>query len=339
MTKGWCEGRKTDGRRTGRGAFRAVRVLALALAGVLGPGWLVAEVRGAAGGMDGGGERVRIGTWNVENYLLSAAGTRVAKSEASRAKVAATLKELNADILALQELGGMAAVEDIRARAKGLGLDYPHVEFVQGFDTNIQVALLSRFPIVTRRAHTNDTYLLSGRRFRVSRGILEAEVRVRPDYQVTVFTTHLKSRRVATEADEAEMRKEEARILREKIDRRTQDDPRANVVVLGDFNDTKDSEAVRTVIGRGAAQLVDTRPSERNGDTGYTPNPRWQPRTVSWTHYYGVEDSYSRIDYALLNGNAAREWKAAESRIVTVPDWGLASDHRPLLVVLEARDR
>jgi endonuclease/exonuclease/phosphatase family metal-dependent hydrolase len=286
-----------------------------------------------------GGDRVRIGTWNVENYILAATGTRTAKSEASKAKVAGVLKELNADILALQELGGMAAVEDIRGRTAKLGLEYPHVEFVTGYDTNIQVAILSRLPIVARRPHTTDTYLLGGRRFRVSRGIVEVDIRVRPDYALTVFTTHLKSRRTVVEADEAEMRREEARILREKIDRRLREEPRANVIVLGDFNDTKDTEAIRTLIGRGTGQLVDTRPSERNGDTGYTPNPRWQPRTVSWTHYYGVEDSYSRIDYALLNAGAAREWEEAESRVLTVPDWGLASDHRPLLVVLGTRDR
>lgn len=319
----------TDGRRRRGGDRRPTWA-----SGALLVWWFAVLAAGAAEP-----ERVRVGTWNLENYLLEPAGTRVAKPEAARARIAAVLEELAADVLALQELGGRAAVEDIRTRVGALGIDYPHVEFVQGHDTNIQVALLSRFPITARRPHTQDTYLLSGRRFQVSRGILEADVRIRPDYSLTVFTTHLKSRRTVPEADEAEMRREEARILREKIDLRARENPRANLVVLGDFNDTKETEAIRTLIGRGTAQLVDTRPSEANGDTGFTPNPRWQPRTVSWTHYYGVEDSYSRIDYILLDRNAAREWVPGESRILTVPDWGVASDHRPLLVVLEARDR
>ena len=284
-------------------------------------------------------ERVRIGTWNLENYLLHALESRPAKSESAKAKIATVLKDLNADILALQELGGVSAAEDIRSRARRLGLDYPYLEMVRGADTNIQVAVLSRYPFGASHAHTNDTYLLSGRRFRVSRGILEVDVRVQDRYSLTVFTTHLKSRRAVPEADEAEMRAAEARILRGKVESRMKREPRANVVVLGDFNDTKDSEAIRTLIGKGAGRLVDTRPAEANGDSGVSPNPRWQPRTVTWTHFYGVEDSYSRIDYALLNANAAREWVPAETRILVVPDWGLASDHRPLLVVLEARER
>ncbi len=284
-------------------------------------------------------ERVRLVTYNVENYLLAARGGREVKPEAARAKVAEILAGLRPDIIALQELGGPAALEDLGRRLQRLGLEYPHRELVQGYDKYIQVGLLSRHPIVERRPHTRDNFLLSGRRFRVSRGILEVEIAVGPRYRLHVFTAHLKSRRPIPEADEAEMRLEEARILREKIDARLRENPRANIVVLGDLNDTKDSEPVRLLLGRGRDRLVDVRPAERNGDSGYTPNPRWQPRTVTWTHYYGVEDSYSRIDYILLHPNAAKEWVAEETYIATAPDWGLASDHRPLLVTLEAADQ
>lgn len=283
--------------------------------------------------------RVTLATYNVENYLLAGTGTRQAKSEESKSKVANVLKAVDADIVALQEIGGESALADLCRRTSALGLTYEHREWVQGFDTNIQVALVSRYPIVARRPHTRDTYLLSGRRFSVSRGILEVEVRVRPDYVLTVFVAHLKSRRTSVAADEGEMRREEARILREKIEARLRETPRANVVLLGDLNDNKNSVAIRAVIGRGRDGLVDTRPSEPGGRSGSTPNPKWQPRTVSWTHYYGVEDTYSRVDYVLLHPNAAREWKAEESYVAAVPDWGLASDHRPVVVVLESRDR
>lgn len=284
-------------------------------------------------------DRVRLATYNVENYVLDETASRQAKSESSRAKVAEILHTLQADIVALQEVGGARALEELRGRVRRLGLDYPHSELVQGWDTNIQVALLSRFPIVGRRPHTRDAFLLSGRRLRVNRGFLEVDVQVRPQYLVTVFSAHLKSRRQAVEADEADIRLEEARLLREKVDQRLRENPRANIVVLGDLNDTKDSQPIRTLIGRGRHQLLDARPAERNGDTGFTPNPRWEPRTVTWTHYYGLEDTYGRIDYILLHPNSAREWLPDQSWIPVVPDWGLASDHRPILVTLETRDR
>ncbi|MGE3309285.1 MAG: endonuclease/exonuclease/phosphatase family protein [Limisphaerales bacterium] len=290
-------------------------------------------------GAVGGPDRVALATYNVENYLLTRTGDRLAKSEASKAAVARLLKAVNADVVALQELGGLEALDDLCRRMGALGLEYPHREWVRGYDTNIQVALVSRFPIVARRPHTKETYLLSGRRFHVSRGFLEVDLRIGSDYLLTVWVAHLKSRRTAVQADQADMRLEEARILRGLLDERLREAPRANVVVLGDLNDTKDSPSIRALMGRGSGRLVDARPSERNGDTGFTPNPRWQPRTIAWTHYYGVEDTYSRVDYALLHPNAAREWKASESYVATVPDWGVASDHRPVVVVLEPRDR
>ena len=68
------------------------------------------------------------------------------------------------------------------------------------------------------------------------------------------------------EADEAEQRLEEAKILRGIIDDHFTNDPNAKLVVLGDFNDVKDSDAVKAIIGRGRFKLTDTRPAERNGD-------------------------------------------------------------------------
>ncbi|HMO63678.1 MAG TPA: endonuclease/exonuclease/phosphatase family protein, partial [Verrucomicrobiota bacterium] len=219
------------------------------------------------------------------------------------------------------------------------GLDLPHAEFVTGWDTNIQVAVLSRFPFSARRPHTNDSFLLQGRRFRVSRGFAEVEIAVRPDYRITLFNAHLKSRRQSPQADQAGLRLEEARLLREKVDARLKADPRANLLVAGDLNDTKDQPPIRALIGRGATALVDARPSERNGDTGFTPNPRWQPRTIAWTHYYGVEDSYGRIDYFLVSPGLEKEWVREETYVHTVADWGLASDHRPLVITFHVGDR
>lgn len=274
----------------------------------------------------------KVVTWNLENYLLEETGTRAAKTPESRAKIRETLLALRPDVLALQEVGGRAALDELRRALKAGGLDLPHAEFVQGWDTNINVAVLSRFPYTARRPHTNDSFLLQGRRFRVSRGFAEVEIGVAPDYRLTLLTAHLKSRRAVPEADEAEMRLEEAKLLRAKVDARLAADPQANLVVLGDFNDTKDQPPIRALIGRGNAALVDTRPSERNGDTGFTPNPRWQPRTITWTHYYGVEDSYSRIDYALISAGLAKEWRRDATYIHTTGDWGMASDHRPLVL-------
>jgi endonuclease/exonuclease/phosphatase family metal-dependent hydrolase len=63
-----------------------------------------------------------------------------------------------------------------------------------------------------------------------------------------------------------EFREQEALLLRELIDARLSVNPQLNLVVLGDFNDVKDSRSTKMIIGRGKLALIDTRPAERNGD-------------------------------------------------------------------------
>ena len=158
-------------------------------------------------------------------------------------------------------------------------------------------------------------------------------------YSFTLITAHLKSRRPLAEADEAEMREQEALVLRGLIDARLQANPKLNLVVLGDFNDVKDTKSTRAVLGRGKTALFDTRPAERNGDNLPNPNPRYEPRNITWTHYYGKEDSYQRIDYLLLSPGLAREWNPDDTHILTLPNWGAGSDHRPIVAGFVAEER
>lgn len=284
-------------------------------------------------------ETFRVATYNLENYLDQPEGTRPAKSDAARAKIRESIEALKPDVIALQEMGAPSALAELRQSLKAEGLDYPNWEHVAGFDTNIHVAVLSRFPFAARRPQTNDSFLLGGRRFRVSRGFAEVDVQVNDHYRFTLISAHLKSRRAVAEADESEMRLEEAKLLRQKVDAVLAADPAANLVVLGDFNDVYDTPPVKAVIGSGRNKLLDTRPAERNGDNQPNPIPRFNPRNITWTHFYGKEDSYSRIDYLLLSPGLAREWLKADTYVLALANWGVGSDHRPLVATFEATDR
>jgi endonuclease/exonuclease/phosphatase family metal-dependent hydrolase len=247
---------------------------------------------------------------------------------------------MNPDVIAFEEMGGLSALMELRDSLKKEGLDYPHWEHVPGWDTNIFVAVLSRFPIVARRSHTNESFLLGGRRHRVGRGFTDIDIKVNDQYTFTLLGAHLKSKRAVPEADEAELRLEEAKLLRAKIDAHLKANPDANLVALGDFNDTYNTPAVKEIVGVGRTKLVDTRPAERNGDNLPNPaNPRYWPRSISWTHYFGVEDSYSRIDYIMLSPGMAKEWVTNETYIPTISNWGQGSDHRPMVATIEAKDK
>jgi len=285
-------------------------------------------------------ETFRVATYNVANYLdQPTESRRFTKSAAAKAKIRESIRAMKPDVIAFQEMGGPSALQELRGSLKAEGLDFPYWEHVTGFDTNIHVAVLSRFPIVARHPHTNDNFLLSGRRFQVGRGFAEVDIKVNDHYTFTLLTAHLKSRRPVPEADEAELRLEEAKLLRAKVDARLTASPNANIVVLGDFNDIKDSKSTKAIISQGKHKLVDTRPAERNGDNLPNPNPAWEPMNITWTHYYGKEDTYSRIDYIMLSPGMAREWVTNESYVVTIPNWGLGSDHRPVVATFEAVDK
>jgi len=286
-----------------------------------------------------GAADIRIATYNVENYIDHGAKGRELKTAASKDKVRESIKALRADVIAIQEIGHESALLELRDSLKKGGVDYPYWEHVGGFDTNIYVAVLSKYPFAAKNPHTNASYLLNGRRLQMSRGIAEVEIKLGNTYTFTLLTAHLKAKRAVSVANEEDMREEEAKLLREVIDTRLKANPTVNLVVVGDFNDTKDSRAIKTLIGRGKTKLTDTRPAERNGDTVAPEKTSYDPRNIAWTHYYGLEDSYSRIDYILLSPGMAREWKPAESYVLASPNWGLASDHRPLVITLSAEDK
>ena len=279
----------------------------------------------------------RVASYNLENYLDVPGETRPAKSSEAKAKVCESILAIRPNVLALQEMGSSNALAQLRQDLSRGGLEFNFSEQITGPDTNIHLVVLSQFPISASHPHTNENFLLGGRRFRVSRGFAELDIRVSATYSFTLLAAHLKSKRAAFAADEAELRLEEARLLREKIDARLAANPNLNLLVAGDFNDTRDSPPLRTIIGRGKCKLVDTRPAERNGDSGGS--GAGDSRTVTWTHYYSKEDTYQRIDYILVSPAMAREWVRSETYVLTMPDWGLASDHRPLVAGFEMEDQ
>lgn len=283
---------------------------------------------------------IHVATYNVETYLDQPTESRAhVKSSEARAKIRESITALKPDVLALEEMGDTHALQELRASLQADGQTFPFWELVPGFDTNIHVAVLSKLPMVARRSHTNDFFLLDGRRFQVKRGFAEVDIQAATNFTFTLIAAHLKSRLTTADADEAEERLGEARVLRGLVDARLAREPDAKLIVLGDFNDVKDSATLRELLGRGKRKLFDPRPAERNGDTTRGEPPYYEPRNVAWTYFYGKDDTYSRIDYVLMSPALKRNWLANESYIPFVPNWGLGSDHRPVVAGFQTDEK
>ncbi len=308
---------------TGRCAAFAVWALAL---------WLVVAQATAA-------DTFTVATYNLENYLIAPQETREAKPIEARARIQETLKALNADVLALQEVGGTAALAELRAALEKEGLHYPQWEIIQGPDPLINIAVLSRYPIIARRPHPDESFLLNGRRFKVSRGFAEVDIRVNAHYAFTLITAHLKSRRPVPQADEGDLREQEGLRLREIIDARLAANPELNLLVAGDLNDVKSAPSTHAVLGKGKTALIDLRPTEHEEDTAEYRARNRSLRHVTWTYFYAKEDTYSRIDFILTSRGMARDCYRKETQVLALPYWGEASDHRPVIASFFAGSR
>lgn len=277
---------------------------------------------------------IRFMSWNLRNYLAmerKVDGETVpdaGKPENEIAAVIATIAESKPDILGICELGDSKYLADLQKRLKAVGVDLPHTELVTCADGwNRNLGLLSRYPIVAKASREDLTYMIGQTRLPMQRGILDITVAPNPGYRLRLVGLHLKSKRDVPEADQYDMRRNEAHLAREHINAILKAEPGANLIVYGDFNDTPDQPAPRTVRGQFGTDgyLSDLRPKDVGG--------------FKWTHFWSFADTYARLDYLLASDGVEPEIVRDSARIPAREDWETASDHRPLTVEVIPRDK
>lgn len=284
-------------------------------------------------------ETLVVGSYNVDNYRIEPSERRAAKAESAREAVRQQILGARADILALQELGSIRALEGLRLSLARKGLEYPHqaVLFVEGAE--IHTGVLSRFPIVADRSEPLAEFVLYGRAFSVLRGILEVDIDVSESYRLTLINLHLKSQLPVWFADQADFRLAEAELVRQRVDRLLNRDPGVNLVVVGDFNDHPKSAPLRVLLGRGRGRMWDCRPATAAVEVGALKLSAENGPGIAWTHYYEREDSYFRYDYILTNAGIRREWVPNGGEIIHRADWHRASDHRLIIAQFFPEDK
>ena len=270
---------------------------------------------------------IRFTTWNLENYLHTTApppptSTSKPKPLRQQQKIVEILTQLRPDILGLCEMGSPADLAQLQANLKTAGLHLPHSEHLQAHDPERHLALLTRFPIATRQPVTHLTYQLDNSEFPIQRGLLDLTLTLTPTYTLHLIGAHLKARRDVPEADQALMRRNEAHLLRGHIDTILLADPTANLLVYGDFNDTRDQPSIIAIKGlRGSPALL-------------TPLDAADATGQRWTYHYPAADTYARIDYLLASPGLLPDILPKSSFLYSGTDWAQASDHRPVTTLI-----
>jgi len=260
--------------------------------------------------------------YNLEDYFHASdfpdGKEKVSKSPAAIAAEIRVIQDIHPDIMGVCEMGPPVEFAGFQALLKNAGLDYPYTEYVQGPDPERHVALLSKYPIVSRQSTPDVPYEMDGREEKVSRGFLDVTIAVN-GMKVRFIGAHLKSKLKDTWEDEAELRRNEAHLLREHIDTVLAADPGTRLVVYGDFNDTKESPSLKEIVGPRTAPgaLRDLWLKDAQGD--------------HWTEYWDYADVYSRIDYIMVTPDLLPAVDYQKSYINRSPEWNKASDHRAVV--------
>jgi len=276
---------------------------------------------------------VRFVSYNLENYLpmqrqIDAETVDAApKPESEKRVVVASIAELQPDILGVAEIGDMKEVDDLRTRLAAAGVVFKDVEWVAAADADRHLVLLSKFPIVSRQSLVDLTYHIGSQELPVQRGFLDVTVQVNPSYQVRCVGVHLKSKRDVPEADEELMRRNEADLLRKHVDTILTAAPATNLLVYGDFNDTRNEAPIKAIQGKSGTEtyLSSLYLKDRMG--------------MSWTHHWDWANIYSRIDFIFVSPGLHSDVDFENCRIPWRDDWDQGSDHRPLLATIFAEDR
>lgn len=295
---------------------------------------------------------IRVGTFNVLNLFddvddPALAGdvddAPMATSAARCRALAAMIRRLDADVLALQEVESLAALAAFRdAHLAGLGYRWIASEDV-GYRRGVECAVLSRFPItatetwvgtdldaVERRGPDWTPVPEEGRRgLRYQRSPLLADVRVSENYALTLVVLHHKSG-----ADFSWHREAEALATVARLRALAEERPSRNLVVLGDFNAAPWDRSVRLYLEAGFSDVLAHRCTSR----------REEAREE--VERYATHESGRVIDYVLLGPATQPELVVGSAHVLAGPwfdgyDWrrdptpeGYASDHRPVAVDL-----
>jgi endonuclease/exonuclease/phosphatase family metal-dependent hydrolase len=246
------------------------------------------------------------------------------KPEAAKAALRTVIRALDADVIALQEIGPRPYLEELRRDLASEGSEYSYAEWLEAADTERHIAVLSRRPFKSVKGHADLVFPYFGVSERVKRGLLEVRFETKAGGEWTLFVVHLKSRFTdrADDVESALRRAGEAVAVRDRVLSVFPDPAKARFLIVGDCNDGPTSRPLRALSARGNTPIAEIlAAADLRGET--------------WTHFYRKADTYSRVDYVLVSPGFKSAVVGGAATIFDGPETRVASDHRPVVVRLE----
>ncbi len=276
------------------------------------------------------GIHIRIATYNLQDLFLDGPDE---KPHAAKRAIRRLIHLVDADVLAVQEVGSVEALQDLNA---GLARPYAYIGLLPGnSNRSIHLGVLSRYELkltshVNVPLYEGDGKRLRGfvmeedaltgtkRDIRLQRDILLAEFCV-GGLNFGCFIVHLKSKWSPAWADLGtdQLRAAEARCLSRLVTEYCDEHVDDEVIVLGDFNDVPTSDAMAPLR---ALHFTDPHRHLKRS-MGRNPTTYWPRRR-------------KRIDRIYLRGKTAERVQEGSQTIHAGEMAKQASDHYPVSVML-----
>ncbi len=211
----------------------------------------------------------------------------------ARQNTARVITDIDADIISLMEIENKTVLDDFNSqllfKTKTKKYEYSmcidNVEDPRGID----VALLSRYPIVDIKTHMYDRPAGGGERI-FSRDCLEITLELPPkgstDY-IYLFINHFKSQLGDEGKSDARRLAQTQRVADVILKERKFDLNKDKVVVMGDFNNESNNPTMAPVFNiAGLKDILEI---------------KGVPVVDRWTYYYAAEKKYQQLDYILVS--------------------------------------
>ncbi len=241
--------------------------------------------------------------------------TTPAKPREQLERLADTIRRIDADVIALQEVENRGYLERfVKAMLPDMG--YAHTVLLEGNDyRGIDVAILSRLPVgpVTSYRHLKFPDG-NGKPMSFRRDLLRARIEPEGGLPFDVFVIHLKSKG-GDSARSLAIRLGEAREVHKIFEDILAHDPKARFVLCGDYNDTIDSEPLKAILGSGETKMT----------TFFGSLP--EAERVS----YNKEPYRTMIDFILGSPAMAKAYIDGSYKIVQGSVTSSGSDHNPVV--------
>ena len=271
--------------------------------------------------------KLTVATYNIENLFdvfddpyTADEGTRV-KPRAELEKVATLLRKIDADVVAFEEIENEQVLKAFVTEMLG-DMGYKYVAAATSNDgRGIRTAVASRLPIesITSYRHLDLTLEGDERTWRFARDLMHVKLKVSDTQSLHTFVVHLKSKRDdGADKQGANWRLAEATMARKIIGDLVQKDPKAWIIMTGDFNDTPESTPIQKLL---SGELLTDLHASLEGEAAIT---------------YLKKPYRSRIDYILTSPALTKRVIKGSPRVVNDDVEMIAgADHAPVVATFD----